>query len=67
MFIKYHEQLLKKVLTSDREISSLLSYKNFEHQMMHSLDAEDFKLVISRRLLAELLEQLIKNRSRLSL
>ena len=63
----YHMNIFKKMLGNGREISSVFSYKNFEHQLIHSLDAEDCKVVISRKLLAELLKGMIKHKGKMSL
>ena len=67
MGTRYHGTLLKKILDSSSEVQHIVSYKNFEYQLLHSLDQEDSIVSISRKLLSELLSNMIDNKLGLSL
>jgi hypothetical protein len=55
----YHKTLqspiLQKVLRYGQEIDSILSYKNFENMVIHSLEQEDSRLCVGKGLIGLLL------------
>lgn len=48
-------ELLERLLSYGKEVTGILSYKNFEQQMLHNLEQQDTHLVLSKKFLGELL------------
>mmetsp|Transcript_28275 Transcript_28275/g.42808 ORF Transcript_28275/g.42808 Transcript_28275/m.42808 type:complete len:136 (+) Transcript_28275:2286-2693(+) len=59
--------LLNKILKYGREISSVVAFKNFEHQLIHSLEQDDTQLCISKKLLGTLIVTIFDNKKSLSI
>ena len=51
---KDKHELLKKILRYGKEISRILPYKNFELQILHSLEQEDTQQFLSKKFIGEL-------------
>jgi len=51
---KDKHELLKKILRYGKEISRVLAYKNFEQQILHSLEQEDTQQFLSKKFIGEL-------------
>ena len=56
--------MVKKVLEFGTEQASVLSYKNFEQQLLHSLDAEDSRVSVSRAVLADFMTAIISKEAK---
>ena len=50
--------LVKKILRFGNEISQLISYKNFENLVSHSLEQDETKISIQKKLLGTFVEKL---------
>jgi len=55
---KDKRELLQKILRYGKEISRVLTYKNFEQQILHCLEQEDTQQFLSKKFIGELLLQI---------
>lgn len=55
---KDKQELLKKILRYGKEISRVLAYKNFEQQILHSLEQEDTQQFLSKKFIGELFSRI---------
>lgn len=67
LFTKTHTELLRKFLTKGKEVSSLLSYMNFENQICHSLEQDDTRVSMSKKLIGNLYTYIGANDSEVAL
>jgi hypothetical protein len=67
LFTKTHSDLLRKILSKGKEVSSLLSYMNFENQICHSLEQDDTRVTMSKKLIGQLYQYFSHNASEVAL
>lgn len=67
LFTKTHSELIRKFMNSGKEVSSLLSYMNFENQICHSLEQDDTRVSMSKKLIGNLFHYIANNDSEVAL
>ena len=60
-------QFLQKLMRYGKEIGQIVSYKNFENMILHSLEQDNFHVRMSKKLIVNLMKIIIKNPDSISL